>query len=148
MCRSFTRVTSLALSFTLFLWISPTSPSLPTAYATSPHSLGQTPAVDARRDAKLEGTLWDVTIEGWDPARQTFEFLKGGKLRYSYTTAMGEAHTDDNATWTQSGGSLAVEINDAHSELKGTVSGDRIEGTISNARGKRSAWVATRRKAS
>ena len=120
-------------------------PTLPPLGASKgqPHLAAR---VAAQKAPSLEGTSWDVTIRDWLPEHHEFEFLAGGKLRYSHHAAMGERRTYENASWAQEGDSLSIEIHDKHSELRGTIRGDRIEGTISNAEGKRSTWVARRKR--
>ena len=75
----------------------------------------------------LEGTVWAGNDTG---ERTVFEFLKGGVLKYTYSTG-----SFTNGTWKQDGNSIYMEINNKYIEYKGTIDCNTMSGEASRGSG-------------
>jgi WD40 repeat protein len=79
----------------------------------------------------LEGTSWRMLeSEDW-----TCRFEEGGVLSYS-----SRGQDFRNGTWKQKEAAVYFELNRRYAEYRGTLNGDRIEGTATNVKGQRWAW--------
>jgi hypothetical protein len=87
---------------------------------------------------QLAGTTWEG--EETPGGRYEYTFHPDGTLEYDYSTGRFR-----NGTWRQDGDSVYMEMNGQYAENKGTIRGQRMEGSGSNVNGLRWTWWATLR---
>ena len=85
--------------------------------------------------APLETTFWASTDADGSPI--VFQFEKTGKFLYIPVTGVVS-----KGKWKQRGKIIQMEINGGFVAFKGTIEGDRIEGTAASKRGVKWNWVA------
>jgi len=89
---------------------------------------------EAKKDGTLVGTIWlGLSAESGE---YTIEFLKAGKLRYSFLVTENNVSVQKavSGTWHQLGNDVLISIAE-YSSLQGTLEGDVIKGEGSNIEG-------------
>ena len=114
--------------------------------ARPPAETSPTPErVEEEEEGSLTGTTWRGlnAISG----EYTMEFLKGGKLRYSFTAYENAKYVlkTVDGTWHQLGENVQISVGD-YSTWEGTLSGDAIKGEANNMSGETFKFTLLRKK--
>ncbi len=91
----------------------------------------------------LAGSLWKGTDSDGDDF--SFRFLPDGSVEViRYDPKQDREVSNKNATWKLTGSQVYVEINSKFSEYTGTLSGDTLEGSAKNIKGRNWTWKLKR----
>ena len=113
------------------------APASPSASPTPPASPEPTSGVPESQP--LEGTSWAGTDSDGD--YYVYRFLPSSQFNYTSPTG---TFGGPGETWTQEGNQVTMKTDGGYSTRVGTIQGDTISGTGSNAAGASWTWTAQR----